>query len=65
MMPDFMQVISKMSPMNWGIEGFYNILVRNLPLKDSLDEMMLLLLFFVITMTVSVIIYSYRRKRSI
>jgi len=64
MMPDFMQVVSKLSPMNWGIEGFYNVLVRNLPLEDSLDEMSLLILFFVITMGVSVIIYSYRKKHS-
>ena len=58
MMPKGMQVISKVSPLNWGIEGFYNILVRGLPLHDSIGDMFLLTMFFIVTMAASVLIYS-------
>ena len=62
MMPHVMQIISKISPMNWGINGFYNILVRNLPLSDSINEILLLVVFFLVTMGGSVLIYRFRKR---
>jgi ABC-2 type transport system permease protein len=60
MMPPAMQVVSGISPLNWGIEGFYNVLVRNLPLSDSLNEIFLLVSFFVLMMTASIVMYKFR-----
>ncbi len=62
MMPDAMKVISGISPLNWGIDGFYNVLVRNLPLAESADDLLLLLLFFVVTMAASVAVYRLRKN---
>lgn len=62
MMPGTMQIVSVISPLNWGIEGFYNVLVRNLPLYDSLKEISLLISFFLLTMFASVVIYKLRVK---
>jgi len=59
-MPNFMQIVSSYSPLNWGIEGFYNVLVRNLPIYDSLDEILLLISFFIITMISSIVIFRYK-----
>ncbi len=62
MMPRAMQVVSSISPLNWGIEGFYNVLVRGLPVSESLNEIFLLVSFFIFTMIVSIMIYKYRTK---
>ena len=62
MMPRFMQIISNISPLNWGIEGFYNVLVRNLPLYESLNEIILLVSFFILTMLASIVIFRYKVK---
>lgn len=62
MMPHAMQVVSAVSPLNWGIESFYNVLVRNLPLYDSLYEILLLISFFVLMMIASIVIYRLRVK---
>ncbi len=61
-MPPVMRTISHFSPLNWGIEGFYNILVRNLPLADSSPEIIKLFLFFLSCMVISTLIYNIRKK---
>jgi len=62
MMPRSMQIVSNLSPLNWGIEGFYNVLVRNLPLYDSLNELILLVSFFLIMLVSSVLFFRLTRK---
>ncbi|HID81960.1 MAG TPA: ABC transporter permease [Chromatiales bacterium] len=43
-MPDFMQSVAKFSPMNWGLEGYLDILLRQGTLENILPEIGKLLL---------------------
>ncbi len=60
-MPRFMQVLSKISPMNWGLNAFYDVFLRNVGIKELLPEIALLFLFFVVTTVVS-IVYNERKN---
>lgn len=62
-MPKVMQVISNLSPMNWGLNAFYDVLLRNGSFVDILPEINLLLLFFIITITIA-ILYD-KKKRAV
>ncbi|MBG44309.1 MAG: ABC transporter [Aequorivita sp.] len=62
-MPKFMQFVSKISPMNWGLEAFYDVFLRNVGFAKILPEISLLLLFF-LTTTAIAIIYN-RRKNAV
>lgn len=62
-MPKFMQFVSKISPMNWGLEAFYDVFLRNVGFAKILPEISLLLLFF-FTTTAIAIIYN-RRKNAV
>lgn len=48
-MPKIMQYIAVASPMNWGLEAFYDVLLRKGSIFDILPEIIFLLLFFIIT----------------
>lgn len=58
-MPEFMQTAAAFSPMNWGLEGFFSILLRNGDLGMVAPEIVKLLLLagglFLLTL------YSYRK----
>ncbi len=54
-MPSLLQSLSKISPMNWGLNGFYDIFLRNSGFMEILPEISLLLLFFVITVSMAII----------
>jgi len=45
MMPPFFRHVSHVSPLNWGLNGFYDILIRGAGLQDILPEMLFLLFF--------------------
>lgn len=60
-MPDFMQVLSNLSPMNWGLNAFYDVFLRHVGLVGILPEILLLFLFFIITTSIS-IIYNERKN---
>lgn len=62
-MPKFMQSLSNLSPMNWGLNAFYDVFLRNVGFSEILPEIGLLLLFFVAT-TVIAIVY-YERKNAV
>ena len=62
-MPKMMQQISKISPMNWGLEAFYDVFLRNVGFVKILPEISLLLLFFLLTVIIA-IIYN-RRKNAV
>jgi len=55
MMPNFMQFISNLSPMNWGLNAFYDVFLRNIGLLEILPEILLLFLFFLATTIISII----------
>jgi len=59
-MPHYMQIISRVSPLNWGLNGFNDLFVRDSGLKEVMPYVFLLLLFFILTLFVS---YRMNLKR--
>ncbi len=62
-MPKIMQVIAKSSPMNWGLEAFYDVLLRNVSCVEIIPEISLLFLFFIIT--TSIALFYDKKKRAV
>ena len=62
-MPPVMQQLSVLSPMNWGLNGFYDIVLRKGGLVDILPEIILLFLFFGLTLLMA-ILYD-KKKRTV
>lgn len=62
-MPKMMQVIAQCSPMNWGLNAFYDVILRNAGLIDILPEISLLFLFFIFTTTLA-LLYD-KKKRTV
>lgn len=62
-MPKIMQYVSHISPMNWGLNAFYDVLLRNGNFIDILPEIIFLLLFFITTITIA-ILYD-KKKRAV
>ena len=60
-MPKIMQTLSHISPMNWGLNAFYDVFLRNGSLLDVLPEISLLLLFFIAT-TLIAIVYNEKKN---
>ncbi|SHI67892.1 ABC-2 type transport system permease protein [Flavobacterium terrae] len=59
-MPKIMQYASHISPMNWGLNAFYDVLLRNGGFVEILPEIFLLLLFFIIATTIAI---GYDKKK--
>lgn len=59
-MPKVMQYLAVASPMNWGLEAFYDVLLRKATLTDLLPEFILLLLFFFVTVLFAI---GYDKKQ--
>jgi ABC-2 type transport system permease protein len=62
-MPKIMQIIAQSSPMNWGLEAFYDVLLRNATFWDLLPELFLLVAFFIVTTTIA-LLYD-KKKRAV
>jgi ABC-2 type transport system permease protein len=62
-MPKIMQIIAQSSPMNWGLEAFYDVLLRNATFWDLLPELFLLVAFFIVTTTLA-LLYD-KKKRAV
>jgi ABC-2 type transport system permease protein len=62
-MPKVMQIVAQCSPMNWGLEAFYDVILRNGGIADVLPEISLLFLFFIITITIA-LLYD-KKKRTV
>jgi len=63
MMPKFMQTLSNISPMSWGLNAFYDVFLRHGGIVEVLPEIGLLFLFFIITIAIS--IFYDERKRAV
>jgi len=61
LMPKFMQLVSKISPMNWGLNAFYDVFLREGGIIEVLPEIGLLFLFFIVTVAISVIYDKNKR----
>ncbi|NMH27694.1 ABC transporter permease [Flavobacterium silvaticum] len=62
-MPKFMQIVAMCSPMNWGLDAFYDVFLRNAGIREVLPEISLLFLFFAATITIA-LLYD-KKKRSV
>jgi ABC-2 type transport system permease protein len=60
-MPQTMQIISKLSPLNWGLSGFYGIFVRDGNWVSVLPESAALFLFFILCTFIAVV-YDKRKR---
>lgn len=61
-MPEFMQLLSNISPMNWGLNAFYDVFLRGGGILDILPEIGLLFAFFVLTIGLAMFFDSKRNK---
>ena len=62
-MPEVMQIVAQMSPMNWGLNAFYDVLLRNASFMDIVPEIGLSFLFFIITVSIA-LLYD-KKKRTV
>ncbi len=62
-MPKIMQIIAKSSPMNWGLDAFYDVLLRNVSLLEIIPEISLLFLFFILTTAIA--LFYDKKKRAV
>jgi ABC-2 type transport system permease protein len=62
-MPTIMQYIAKSSPMNWGLEAFYDVLLRSVSFAEIIPKLSLLFLFFIIT--TSIALFYDKKKRTV
>jgi len=60
-MPTVMQFISKISPMNWALNGYYDIMLRNGGIKDIFPEILSLFLFFSLMLAIA-LIYDKKKR---
>lgn len=61
LMPEFMQHIARFSPMNWGLNAYYDIILRNTGIGNVAKELVLLFLFYIAMVSISIF---YERKQN-
>ncbi|MCX8534482.1 ABC transporter permease [Chryseobacterium luquanense] len=61
LMPEFMQKIAQFSPMNWGLNAYYDIILRNSGIGDIAKELIFLFLFYIAMVSISLL---YERKQN-
>jgi ABC-2 type transport system permease protein len=61
LMPEFMQAIAKFSPMNWGLNAYYDIILRNSGIGGIAKEIIFLFLFYIAMVAISLF---YERKQN-
>lgn len=62
-MPKFMQYVAQCSPMNWGLNAFYDVFLRNATFADICVDIALLFAFFIATTAIA-LLYD-KKKRTI
>jgi len=61
LMPEFMQKIAAFSPMNWGLNAYYDIILRNSGIGNIAKELAFLFLFYIAMIAISLF---YERKQN-
>ena len=61
-MSDFMQHFSKISPMNWALDGYYSLILRNQSIIQIIPNIILLTLFYIITLFAAIYYDKYKRE---
>ena len=62
-MPHFLRQLSVISPLNWGLNGYYDILVRYASLGDVLHYAIWLVLFSVACLLLASLYQKYIKER--
>jgi ABC-2 type transport system permease protein len=62
MMPPFFRVFSAASPLNWGLNGFYDILVRNAGLPDVLHYGIWMVLFALLCVLIALYYHKFNKE---
>lgn len=62
-MPEVMKQISGISPLNWGLEAFYGIFLRNFGFKEIFPEIVKLTTFFLACLGASYLYQKYKRLK--
>jgi ABC-2 type transport system permease protein len=60
-MPSIMQTISIISPLNWGLNGFYEIFLKAGNFSDIAPFSLALIAFFMVTIVLSIVIEKIKR----
>ena len=63
MMPNLMQSASVISPLNWSLDGFYNILLRGGGVKEIAGNFTALMIFFAVNLIIAIWVGSRRVRR--
>ena len=61
-MSDTMQQVSKFSPLNWALNGYYDIFLRNSGISDILKYFTMLMVFFLLCISVAWYYNRYHRQ---
>lgn len=61
-MSEFMQHFSKISPMNWALDGYYSLILRNQSFLQIIPSIILLTLFYIITLFAAVYYDRFKRQ---
>lgn len=61
LMPEFMQKIAAFSPMNWGLNAYYDIILRNSGIGEVAKELIFLFLFYLAMVAIALF---YERKQN-
>jgi len=62
-MPEVMRTISSFSPMNWGIQGYYDVFLRNSGFSIILPNALKLFAFYAFCTAISLYFRKYRANR--
>jgi ABC-2 type transport system permease protein len=63
MMPNLMQAASIISPLNWSLDGFYNILLRGGGLREIAGNFTALMAFFAVNLAVAIWVGNRRVRQ--
>lgn len=55
LMPKFLQILSRISPLNWGIDSYYDILLRETGWNTFMPKCLLLLAFAIVCFTIALL----------
>lgn len=58
-MPDIMRKISAFSPLNWGVNGYYEVFLRNASVLEVLPDILKLFVFFILCIATGIWFRKY------
>ena len=62
-MPDFLKYLSHISPLNWGLEASYDIILRKASISEVFPECLYLTIFALLCFSIAIIYKKYQNTR--